>query len=70
MRHSITPGSFEPWGRYAACKQAPHCPFARGLAAVAARYQLEEEALEAVVQSALAAPDRVVNVEVKARAPA
>lgn len=40
------------------------------LAAVADRYQLDREALEAAARSALAAPDRLVSVEVAARSPA
>jgi len=40
------------------------------LAAVAERYGLDLEALQAATQSALAAPDRVVVLEVAARAPA
>lgn len=40
------------------------------LAAVVDRYDLDREALHAAAQSALAAPDRVVKVEVEARAPA
>lgn len=40
------------------------------LGAVAERYDLDLEALHAAVQSALAAPDRVVVLEVEARAPA
>ena len=40
------------------------------LAAMADRYDLDREALHAAAQSALAAPDRVVKVEVQARAPA
>lgn len=40
------------------------------LAAVADRYDLDVEALHAAAQSALAAPDRVVSLEVAARAPA
>ncbi|MGH2802112.1 MAG: hypothetical protein ACRDL4_03585 [Thermoleophilaceae bacterium] len=40
------------------------------LAAVADRYDLDREALHAAAQSALAAPDRVVSLEVAARAPA
>lgn len=40
------------------------------LAAVAARYALDPEVLHAASQSALAAPDRVVSVEVANRAPA
>jgi hypothetical protein len=38
------------------------------LAAVADRYDLDREALHAAAQSALAAPDRVVTLEVEARA--
>jgi hypothetical protein len=37
------------------------------LAAVADRYELDLEALHAAAQSALAAPDRVVSLEVAAR---
>lgn len=40
------------------------------LAAVAARYDLDLEALHAAAQSALAAPDRVIVLEVAARTPA
>lgn len=40
------------------------------LAVVAERYDLDLEALQAAAQSALAAPDRVVVLEVEARAPA
>jgi hypothetical protein len=40
------------------------------LAAVAERYELDLEALQAAAQSALAAPDRVVVLEVAARASA
>ena len=40
------------------------------LAAVANRYDLDREALEAAAQSALAAPNRVVSVEVAAASPA
>ncbi|MHB1999248.1 MAG: hypothetical protein ACYCSI_03580 [Solirubrobacteraceae bacterium] len=40
------------------------------LAAVAHCYQLDGEALHAAAQSALAAPDRVVTLEVHARAAA
>jgi hypothetical protein len=40
------------------------------LAAVVHRYDLDAEALHAAAQSALAAPDRVVTVEVEARATA
>jgi hypothetical protein len=40
------------------------------LGAVADRYGLDREALTAAAQSALAAPDRAVVLEVSARAPA
>lgn len=40
------------------------------IAAVAGRYALDSEALHAAAQSALAAPDRVVSVEVADRTPA
>lgn len=40
------------------------------LAAVAGRYDLDLEALHAAAQSALAAPDRVVVLEIEARTPA
>lgn len=40
------------------------------LAAVADRYDLDLEALHAAAQSALAAPDRVVVLQVEARTPA
>ncbi len=40
------------------------------LAAVADRYDVDREALEAAAQSALAAPDRVVVLDVEARATA
>jgi hypothetical protein len=40
------------------------------LAAVAGRYELDREALQAAAQSALAAPDRLVVLEVAARASA
>jgi hypothetical protein len=40
------------------------------LAAAADRYGLDAQALEAAAQSALAAPDRVVTVEVAEREPA
>jgi hypothetical protein len=40
------------------------------LAAVADRYDLDRQALHAAAQSALAAPDRVIVLEVAARAPA
>ena len=39
------------------------------LAAVAERYNLDREALLEAAQSALAAPDRVVGLEVAARTP-
>jgi hypothetical protein len=44
----------------------PDMGISEPLAAVAARYDLDREALEAAAQSALAAPDRVVSVEVAA----
>jgi hypothetical protein len=40
------------------------------LAAVAERYRLDLEALQAAAQSALAAPDRIVSLEVADRTPA
>lgn len=40
------------------------------LTAVAERYALDRETLQAAAQSALAAPDRLVTVEVETRAPA
>ena len=40
------------------------------LAAVAARYGLDAQALEAAAQSAIAAPDRTVTLEVAEREPA
>jgi hypothetical protein len=40
------------------------------LAAVAERYGLDREALQAAAQSALAAPDRIVSVEVAGRSAA
>jgi hypothetical protein len=40
------------------------------LAAAAGRYELDLEALQAAAQSALAAPDRVVSVELAARSTA
>lgn len=46
----------------------PQLGTAEPLQAVATRYDLGRQELEAVVQSALAAPDRVVSVEVAARA--
>jgi hypothetical protein len=44
----------------------PYMGIAEPLAAVAARYDLDREALEAAAQSALAAPNRVVSVEIAA----
>ena len=46
----------------------PDAGISEPLAAVADRYQLDLEALLAAAQSALAAPDRVVILEVAARA--
>ncbi len=48
----------------------PDMGISEPLAAVAQRYDLDREALQAAAQSALAAPDRVVLVEVAARSPA
>jgi hypothetical protein len=48
----------------------PEMGIAEPLAAVADRYDLDREALHAAAQSALAAPDRLVILEVAARAPA
>jgi hypothetical protein len=48
----------------------PDIGISEPLAAVADRYGLDLEALHAAAQSALAAPDRVVVLEVAARAPA
>jgi hypothetical protein len=48
----------------------PDLGISEPLAAVACRYDLDREALQAAAQSALAAPDRVVTVDVQARAPA
>ena len=48
----------------------PDLGIAEPLGAVASRYDLDREALQAAAQSALAAPDRVVTVHVEARAPA
>jgi len=48
----------------------PDLGISEPLAAVANRYELDREALNAAAQSALAAPDRVVTLEVRARAPA
>ncbi len=48
----------------------PDIGIAEPLATVAERYGLDREALEAAAQSALAAPNRVVSVEVAAASPA
>ena len=48
----------------------PDLGISEPLAAVAERYGLDLEALRAATQSALAAPDRVVVLEVADRAPA
>ena len=48
----------------------PDMGISEPLAAVADRYDLDREALEAAAQSALAAPNRVVSVEVAAGLPA
>ncbi len=48
----------------------PDLGISEPLAAVANRYALDREALEAAAQSALAAPNRVVSVEVAAASPA
>ena len=48
----------------------PDMGISEPLGAVAERYDLDLEALHAAAQSALAAPDRVVVLEVEARAPA
>jgi hypothetical protein len=45
----------------------PDMGLAEPLAAVAERYDLDREALAAAAQSALAAPDRVVSLEVASR---
>jgi hypothetical protein len=45
----------------------PDVGISEPLAAVADRYDLDREALDAAAQSALAAPDRVVVLEVAAR---
>jgi hypothetical protein len=45
----------------------PDMGLAEPLAAVAERYDLDREALAAAAQSALAAPDHVVSLEVAAR---
>jgi hypothetical protein len=48
----------------------PDLGIAEPIAAVAERYDLDGEALRAAAQSALAAPDRVVSLQVAARATA
>jgi hypothetical protein len=48
----------------------PDLGIAEPLGAAAERYGLDAQALEAAAQSALAAPDRVVTVEVAEREPA
>jgi len=48
----------------------PDMGLSEPLGTVAGRYQLDREALEAAARSALAAPDRVVVLEVAARASA
>lgn len=48
----------------------PDLGISEPIAAVVARYELDGEALHAAAQSALAAPDRVVILEVGTRAPA
>lgn len=48
----------------------PDMGISEPLAAVANRYDLDREALHAAAQSALAAPDRVVTLEIDARTPA
>jgi len=48
----------------------PDLGISEPLAAVADRYDLDREALEAAARSALAAPNRVVSVEVAAVSPA
>ncbi len=48
----------------------PDMGISEPLAAVADRYDLDREALEAAARSALAAPNRVVSVEVAAASPA
>jgi hypothetical protein len=48
----------------------PDMGIAEPLAAVVDRYGLDREALEAAARSALAAPNRVVSVEVAAASPA
>lgn len=48
----------------------PDMGISEALTAVSDRYDLDREALEAAAQSALAAPNRVVLVEVAAASPA
>ncbi len=48
----------------------PNLGISEPLAAVADRYGLDYEALAAAAQSALAAPDRVISLEVAARSAA
>jgi hypothetical protein len=48
----------------------PDLGISEPLAAVADRYGTDREALHAAAQSALAAPDRVVTLEIEARTPA
>jgi hypothetical protein len=48
----------------------PDLGISEPLTAVAARYALDFEALAAAAQSALAAPDRVISLEVAARSAA
>jgi hypothetical protein len=48
----------------------PDMGISEPLKAVADRYELDREALHAAAQSALAAPDRVVSLEIGARTPA
>jgi hypothetical protein len=48
----------------------PDLGISEPLAAVADRYELDRDVLNAAAQSALAAPDRVIMLEVGARAPA
>ena len=48
----------------------PDLGIAEPVAAVAARSEVDRQAIDAAAQSALAAPDRVVSVEVPARSSA
>ncbi len=48
----------------------PDMGISKPLAAAAERYGLDPQALEAAAQSALAAPDRIVTLEVAQREPA